>query len=184
MTVSIWLIVIDRFAVSRTAALWLLILPPLCGGESWAKGPQGSRQEVDFFSPAHGGAVEKHGRGSRTWRAQPGKYQVGWPPVYSGHSALCPSGRLRRSRRSCGAVVTLHLGHARESDSPSAGGRKLLTFASKPLASDRFLGTTSYPILIWRMFRQQRPDDRYLPRPLPGSSHPSTASAHGVAAPH
>ena len=56
----------------------LLYPGPLGGGEAGTKGPQGSRQEVDSFSPAHGCAVEKPGPGSRTCRAgMPGKRQVG-----------------------------------------------------------------------------------------------------------
>ena len=46
----------------------LLYLGPLCGGEVGTTGPEGSRQEVDSFSPAHGGAVEKPGPSSRTCR--------------------------------------------------------------------------------------------------------------------
>ena len=43
---------------------------PLCGGEVRSKGPEGGiDMDVDSFSPAHGCAVEKPGRTSRTFWA-------------------------------------------------------------------------------------------------------------------
>lgn len=43
---------------------------------------RGNRHDADFFSPAHGCAVEKPGTGSRTCRAGlPGQRQAGWPSL-------------------------------------------------------------------------------------------------------
>ena len=87
----------------------LLYPGPLCGGEAGTTGPQGSRQEVDSFSPAHGGAVEKPGSGSRTWRPwMGGKRQAGWPSL----------------------LVTYLLATQEISDSRAEGARKPLIYAT------------------------------------------------------
>ena len=59
--------------------------------------------------------------------------------LYSGHPALRPSGRLRRSRRSCGAVVTFSLSTQRESDSGANGARSLFA-SNQPTKSKSIAG--------------------------------------------
>ena len=82
---------------------------PLCGGEVGSTGPQGNRQGCRFLFVRAGCPVEKPGRTSRTCRAwMPGKRQAGWPSLW-----------------------LLSLRHARESDSPSEGGRKLFAVPPK-----------------------------------------------------
>jgi len=54
-----------------------VFLDHLCGGEARSTGPQGDRQGCRFLFRQDRSPVEKPGLGSRTWRAQPGKRQVG-----------------------------------------------------------------------------------------------------------
>ncbi len=99
---------------SERAGCALHLSGPLCSGEVGSTGPQGNRQGCRFLFVRAGCPVEKPGRTSRTCRAwMPGKRQAGWPSLW-----------------------LLSLGHARESDSPSEGGRKLFAFHAKELTRE------------------------------------------------
>jgi len=59
----------------------------------------------------------------------------GGPSLYSGHPALRPSGQLRCSRRSCGAVVTLLLAtQEKVTRAPKEGESSVLTVRAKSTA--------------------------------------------------
>src|SRR5574337_675841 len=66
-----------------------------------------------------------HGLAAHGWAASAKR---GGLLFYSGLPALRPSGRLRRSRRSCGAVVTFLLATQEKSNSGAEGARKPLLF--------------------------------------------------------
>ncbi len=106
----------------------LAALPgPLCGGVAWPIGPQGNRHDADYFSPAHGCAVEKPGHAARTFRPwMGGKRQVGWP-----------------------LFGLLFSGQAEKSDSRAIGARKLLladaTAEPRPRTATRKIATRVAP---------------------------------------
>ncbi len=87
---------------------------PLCGGETGTTGrAAGVDTDVDSFSPGQESCRKARPRLTDLPGRSPASAKRGGLSLYSGHPALRPSGRLRRSRRSCGAVVTFLFGHTK-----------------------------------------------------------------------
>ena len=111
----------------------LLYPAPLCGGESGTTGTEGGiDMDVDSCSSGQDALSKSpapaHGLAAHEWAASAKR---GGLLLYSGHPAFRPSGRLRRSRRSCGAVVAFLLATQEKSDSAATGRRKLFALMPK-----------------------------------------------------